>query len=196
MRDIGQAAGVSPALLYRYFPSKHAVLLALYDDLSRQFEERALAMPAGPWRERFLFALRASLDVLGPHRGTISGLVPVLVGNPRDGVFAESSAFSRRRVQSAFEQAVVDARDAPAEPDARALGRVLYLAHLALLLWWALDRSREQRTTAGMLSLLAQVLPALALALKFPRLRRLVRAGDVLLREGLLGESLPAGGAA
>src|SRR5262245_51267940 len=126
MRDIGQAAGVSPAALYRYFPSKHAVLLALYDDLSTQFAERCAAMPPGSWRERFLFALRTSLNVLGPQRATIAGLVPVLVGDLKDGVFAEASAFSRRRVQWVFEAAVVDARDAPPEADARALGRLLY----------------------------------------------------------------------
>src|SRR5512143_1297204 len=80
LRDIGRSAAVSPALLYRYFSGKHAILLALYDDLSADFHERASAMPGGHWRERFMFALRTSLAVLGPQRPTIAALVPILVG--------------------------------------------------------------------------------------------------------------------
>lgn len=193
MRDIGKAAGVSPALLYRYFPSKHAVLLALYEDLSARFSEQTESLPAGPWRERFLFATEASLAVLKPQRATIAGLIPVLVSDVQDGVFAESSAPSRRRVQAVFEQAVTGAKDAPPEADARALGRILYLVHLTILLWWALDRSREQRTTAGLLALAGRLLPPVALALKFGHMRRLLRSGDALFRVGLLGEPLRPG---
>jgi len=34
LRDVAARAGVSPALLYRYFPNKRSVVLALYDELS------------------------------------------------------------------------------------------------------------------------------------------------------------------
>ena len=37
LRDVAARAGVSPALLYRYFPSKRSVVLALYDELSDRF---------------------------------------------------------------------------------------------------------------------------------------------------------------
>ena len=33
LRDVAERAGVSAGLLYRYFPSKRAVVLALYDEL-------------------------------------------------------------------------------------------------------------------------------------------------------------------
>src|SRR6185295_3199899 len=102
LRDIAKRAGVSPALLYRYFPSKRAVVLALYDELSREFQERVRRLPPGRWRDRFLFALRTSLDVLGPHRGTLVALVPVMVGGRDDSLFAPAAAFSRERVQSTF----------------------------------------------------------------------------------------------
>ena len=188
LRDIAGQAGVSPALLYRYFPNKRAIVFALYDDLSAQYAEQARRMGAGTWRVRFLLALRTSLDVLGPHRETLAGLVPVLVGDRSDGVLAPSTAFSRQRVQAVFEEAVSGARDAPPLDDALALGRLLYLAHLAILLWWLLDRSREQRATRGLLDLAERVLPAVALALRLSRTRRLVRSMDDLLRQGLFGE--------
>src|SRR6266508_5090870 len=61
LSDVANAAGASAGLLYRYFPSKRAVVLALYDELSAGFAARAAEMPAGRWRDRYLFALRTSL---------------------------------------------------------------------------------------------------------------------------------------
>ena len=49
LRDVAARAGVSPALLYRYFPNKRAVVLALYDELSERFAQEAMAMPRGKW---------------------------------------------------------------------------------------------------------------------------------------------------
>src|SRR6266511_1404456 len=43
LRDVAAEAGVSVGLLYRYFPSKRAVVLALYDQLSATYAERAAA---------------------------------------------------------------------------------------------------------------------------------------------------------
>src|SRR5690349_25075556 len=68
LRDVAKEAGVSVGLLYRYFPSKRAVIVALYDELSAEYAERAQAMPSATWRERFLFALTTSLAVLAPPR--------------------------------------------------------------------------------------------------------------------------------
>ena len=50
LRDVAAEAGVSPTLLYRYFPSKQSVVLALYDDLSARYAAAAAEMPRGRWR--------------------------------------------------------------------------------------------------------------------------------------------------
>src|SRR6267142_991133 len=55
LRDIAKEADVSVGLLYRYFPSKQAVIIALYDELSADYERQAASMPDGRWRERFIF---------------------------------------------------------------------------------------------------------------------------------------------
>src|SRR3954471_12221919 len=133
LRQVAKKAGVSVGLLYRYFPSKRAVLIALYDELSAEFSARASSMPAGRWRDRFRFALETSLRVLEPQRTALRGLIPVLVGSDVDGIFGERVAFSRRRVQAIFETSVTGASDAPSGPLGEALGRLLYLAHLAVL---------------------------------------------------------------
>ena len=187
LRDIAHEARVSVGLLYRYFPSKQAVILALYDELSADYAREAAGMQPGRWRDRFVFALETSLHVLQRHRVALRALIPVLVGDPDDGVFGAGTAFSRQRVQRVFEDAVAGASDAPKAPLADALGRILYLVHLAVLLWWLLDKSAKQRTTTALVDLTRQLLPSAALTLRLPPIRRFLVALDALVREGLIG---------
>lgn len=187
LRDVAKEAGVSVGLLYRYFPSKRAVIIALYDELSADYARQALDMPRGRWRDRFIFALKTSLQVLEPHRVALRALIPVLVGDPEEGVFAESAAFSRLRVQRVFEEAVVGSTDAPAHPLAESIGRLLYLVHLAVLLWWLLDKSSKQRATAALVLLIQQILPSTALTLRLPPVRRFITSADELIRDALFG---------
>src|SRR6185295_488500 len=92
MRGVANAAGVSAGLLYRYFPSKRAVVLALYEDLSGAYAARASKMESGKWRDRFLFALRTSLEALEPHRNTLRALAPTLIGDDTEGIFSAGGA--------------------------------------------------------------------------------------------------------
>jgi hypothetical protein len=84
-----------------------------------------------------------------------------------------------------FEEAVVGANDAPKPPLAHALGRLLYLVHLAVLLWWLLDKSSRQRATAALVSLVQPLLPSAALTLRVPSVRRFVIAVDELVDPAL-----------
>jgi AcrR family transcriptional regulator len=189
LRDIAKEAGVSVGLLYRYFPSKQAVVIALYDELSSEYARQAARLPPGRWRDRFLFALKTSLRVLEPHQMALRALTPVMVGDPQEGIFSAGTAFSRLRVQRVFEQAVTESSDAPRQPLAEALGRLLYLVHLTVLLWWLLDRSPKQRATAALVSLAEQLLPSVGLALRVPPVRRFVISVDELVREALFGST-------
>jgi AcrR family transcriptional regulator len=192
LRDIAAAAGVSVGLVYRYFPSKQAIVIALYDELSAAYAQRASGMRPGRWRDRFLFALRTSLEVLEPHRTALRALTPVMVGDPDEGIFAAGTAFSRVRVLGVFEEAVTGATDAPKVPYAEALGRLLYMVHLAVLLWWLLDKSAHQRATTTLVSLIDGLLPSAALALRLPTLRRFVVSVDELIRTALFGNASTA----
>jgi AcrR family transcriptional regulator len=186
LREVATRAGVSPGLLYRYFPNKRSVVLALYDELSEQFARQAADTPRGKWRERFIYALELSLRVLRPHRVTLRALAPAMVGDAEEGVFAQSTAFSRLRVQAAFHMAVSEATDAPKKPLAEALGRLLYLLHLGVILWWLLDRSAGQRATSSLVALLRQMLPSAVLALRLRAVRGFVESADSLVGEALL----------
>jgi AcrR family transcriptional regulator len=187
LRDVAQHAGVSVGLLYRYFPSKRSVLMALYEELSIEYASRAAVMPAGRWRDRAVFALETSLEVLRPHRRALTALLPVLVGDPAEGLFAPATAFSRARVQEVFVEAVRGATDAPPVKAVASLGRLLYVAHLAVLLWWLLDKSPDQTATKGLLTLIRRTMPRLALAWRLPFARSLALTADDLLRQALAG---------
>jgi len=188
LRDVAKREGVSVGLLYRYFPSKSAVVLRLYDELSADYAGRGMELKAGRWRERFSLALNTSLQVLAPHRRVLAALVPVLVGDANEGLFAPPTAFSRQRVQKVFQDAVMYSTDAPRREVAEALAGVLYLIHLAIILFWLLDQSPRQRATTGLLELIKAILPAAALTLRFPRAQKLVIAGNKLFQEAFLGE--------
>jgi AcrR family transcriptional regulator len=185
LRDVARRAGVSVGLMYRYFPSKRTVVMTLYDELSAELVTRAEGMPAGSWTKRFMFALTASLGVLAPHREVLSALVPILVGDPSQGLFSASTAFSRFRVQGVFVEAVKSASDSPRGGVADALGRLLYLVQLAVILWWLLDRSPGQAATGGLVALIGQTLRPFAPALRLPMARRVVTRGDELVRAAL-----------
>jgi len=189
LRDVADRAGVSVGLLYRYFPSKRAIVLALYEALSAEYAQQATAMREGKWRDRFIFALETSLGVLGPHRPALTALVPVMVGGAEDNLFAPGTAASRVRVQQAFKDAVIGAADAPARKLAESLGRLLYLAHLAVILWWLLDKSPRQRATKALVAVLRQALPSFALMLRLPPIRSFVQSADELFREALFDEA-------
>jgi AcrR family transcriptional regulator len=193
LRDVAKDAGVSVGLLYRYFPSKRAVIFALYDELSADYVTATAAMRPGKWRDRGIFALKSSLEVLAPHRTTLRGLIPVMVGDPDEGVFGEQAAFMRTRVQSVFELAIVGASDAPPRALAEAIGRLLYLLHLAVLLWWLLDKTAKQRATTALVQLFEGILPSAAMTLHLPFVRRFVLSVDALVREALFADAIETG---
>jgi AcrR family transcriptional regulator len=191
LRDVAERAGVSVGLLYRYYPSKRAIVLALYEQLSAEYAVQAAGMPAGKWRTRFIFALETSLAVLRPHRNTMQAFVPVMLGGTDEGLFAQSTAFSRLRVQKVFQDAVVDATDAPPRKLGEPLGRLLYLIHLGVIMWWLLDKTAEQRATTALVALLRQVLPSAAVTLRLPPIRGFVQSADELFREALFTDAMP-----
>jgi AcrR family transcriptional regulator len=189
LREVAKRAGVSVGLLYRYFPDKRAVVLELYDQLSAKYSADAAHMPPGKWRDRFVFALVTSLETLRPHRTTLAALIPVLVGDGKEGLFAPATAFSRQRVQAVFHEAVSSATDAPSGDVIASLARLLYLAHLAIILWWLLDKSPRQRATDGLVALLKRALPAATLTLRLRAARKFIIAGDRLFGEALVNDS-------
>ncbi|MFT5290821.1 MAG: AcrR family transcriptional regulator [Planctomycetota bacterium] len=185
LRHIAERAGVSHALLYRYFPDKQSIIQALYGELSKDLVE--IARPRrGRWRTRVMATLKSSLEVLTPHRRSLGELTGLFVSNGRDGLFSNRTAISRERVQDLFIESICGATDAPKESLGRALGRLFYLLHLGFILLWLLDRSPGTRATHGLIELLGKALPLLSPLLKLPGVPRLLKRADTLLLEALV----------
>src|SRR5262245_59983513 len=159
LRQLAARAKVSVGLLYRYYPSKEALVIELYDELSREFVARATPLPRGSFGKRFLHLLGLSIAVLTPHRDALRAMVPALMVPPSHPLFIPGGQPSHARVEAKFVEAVTGASDAP--PDAARQGRRLYLIHLMLVLGWLLDRSPEQRATALALELAERWSPLL-----------------------------------
>lgn len=93
---------------------------------------------------------------------------------------------SAPRTQSVFSEAVRGASDAPPGELAEALGRTLYLAHLAVILFWVLDRTGRQSATRELVALAERLLGPMALALRFRRARAGLLRLDAVIRAALL----------
>jgi AcrR family transcriptional regulator len=188
LRQIATKAGVSLGLLYRYYPSKEALVVELYDELSQEFSARATPLPEGPWVSRFLHTLRLSIEVLSPHRDALRAMVPALLVAPSHPLFIPGGQPSHARVESKFIEVVCGASDAPA--DAERQGRRLYLVHLLLVLGWLLDRSDRQSATRLALDLAGRWASVAAAFLSSPAVVKLLEPGGEALELAILGRRL------
>ncbi len=188
LREVAAQVGVTHGLLYRYFPSKQAIVLELYDLLSTRYAERGAALPEGAWPARFLAAVRFSIETLSPHRDALVALAGVLLNARGEGVLSLTTTASRARVQEVFSHAVHGSVDPPEPAVAEPLARVLYLGHLSLLLFWLIDQSPEQRATADLVGMLELVSTWLPVFLATEAGATLLVTLDEILQEALLGQ--------
>ena len=103
-------------------------------------------------------------------------------------MFSTTTAFSRERVQRIYQDAVVGASDTPRDEVAAALGRLLFRAHLAVVLWWLLDKKSAAAHHLRAGTTHERALPAAALTLRLPKVSAFILTGDRLFQEAMLGE--------
>ena len=188
LRQIARAAGVSPGLMYRYFDGKQSVVLRLYTELSLTYAARVGTAPQS-WAAGVAQAVEDSLAVLTPHRSVLQALMGVLVSPARGGLFSEDTKSARVRVMGAFERAVMHATDAPSAELQRPLARLCYLGHLAVILFWLLDRSHDQHASARLVGGIRRYLGRAHWLLRLPGAHRALTSLDGVVWSGLLGHS-------
>ncbi|HEX5689817.1 MAG TPA: TetR/AcrR family transcriptional regulator [Roseiflexaceae bacterium] len=191
MREIAAAAGCSLGLAYRYFASKEEFVLALYARLEVEFVAAVDALPPAPLAQRFGQTLEAKFAQLAPHREALGALAGAAL-NPRSNVavLGDTTADVRRRVSAMFLRMVRGSTDAPRERVAHDLALVLYVAHLALILFWLYDRTPGQRATHELVTLGSEVLGVTRRLLRLPPIAR------ALSRLARIAEPMFAGGVA
>ena len=135
IQSIAQDAGASVGLACKYFPAKEHFVLALYDRLATELEDWSVLMPTGTVAERFFATMERKLSLVSQHRSTLLALVgKALDPDARVHVLGPGTEVVRSKVSGVFRLAVVGATDAPSGQDAARLARLLYGAHLLLLL--------------------------------------------------------------
>jgi len=196
MRDVAREAGASLGLAYRYFASKEEFALALYMRLAEESEEWPReGLVGGTIAERFERAMLVKLDQVSPHRGPLAALlVRALDPNSSISALGEGTAAVREKMGGVFLEVVRGASDAPGEKQAKQLGNVLYVLHLAILLYWFHDKTPETRATRELVGSARETLRYLRPALRLPPMSRVLsRLAGALGNVSMNATGSPAG---
>lgn len=82
MEDVAKEAGVSRALLYRHFPSKHALFAAVYQQAADQLLADTRLDPTDSLMEQLIQGMDVHLDYFTTHRNAVLAANRVLAGDP------------------------------------------------------------------------------------------------------------------
>ncbi|WP_406285014.1 TetR/AcrR family transcriptional regulator [Embleya sp. NBC_00896] len=82
MEDVARQAGVSRALLYQHFPSKHALFAAVYQQATDRLLEATTLDPGATFVEQLAQGLDAHLDYFITNRHAVLAANRVLAGDP------------------------------------------------------------------------------------------------------------------
>ncbi|MEV6568794.1 TetR/AcrR family transcriptional regulator [Streptomyces kronopolitis] len=82
MEDVAKKAGVSRALLYRHFPSKHALFAAVYQQGADQLLAETRLDPADSLMDQLIQGMDVHLDYFTAHRNAVLAANRVLAGDP------------------------------------------------------------------------------------------------------------------
>src|SRR4051812_45503651 len=169
-QHIAADASVSVAQTCRWFPTKEHLVLALYDRLATALEEWAVEMPPGTVAERFQAVMAQKLALLAPHRRTLTALAArALDPIGRASVLGPGTEVVRSKVAGVFWLAVVGATDAPPATDGEAerLARMLYAAHLLLVLLFLQEADEGAKTTREAITLVTAAIAMRSFAAGF-----------------------------
>ncbi|HET6499753.1 MAG TPA: helix-turn-helix domain-containing protein [Amycolatopsis sp.] len=102
MEEVAAQAGISRALLYRYFPAKRDLFAAIYQRAADRLLAETVLDPALPLAGQVAAGLDAHIDYFEANRTTVLAANRVLAGDPViQAVITEEMAVLRRRVLDA-----------------------------------------------------------------------------------------------
>jgi AcrR family transcriptional regulator len=153
MRDIAGAADVATGAAYYYFASKDAIVLAFYDQASKDMQPHldAALLKSKDLKERLAGLLRVKLDYFAPSRRLLGTLAAHSDPEHPLSPFSDASRVIRENDIAVFERALRESRTTvPADLQPH-LPRLLWLYQMGILLFWIYDHSAGQKRTAALL---------------------------------------------
>ena len=182
MREIARGAECSLGLAYRYFETKDAMVLALYERLVGEFAEEVSALPSGPLAGRWALATRGDIARLEKHRGALMGLTSAgLTPGKATQVLGGSTTAVRRSMLALFLRLVTEAKNVPKREIPEALAVLFYALHLLLVFVWLQDPTLGQKTTYALIDFGEEMLGRLPLLLRLPwAANAFIKLADIL----------------
>jgi AcrR family transcriptional regulator len=180
MRDIAAKADVSLGLAYRYFESKESLLLSVYQQMADQTDAAISDLAPGEIGNRFAEAMKVRLGGAASYRQAFGALFgAIMTPGSRAALLGSGAAQMRAKAEHAFIHLVERSSDAPKPAHAKSLGKLLYIMHFAIILFWLHDRSEHQKSTHALLAFIRRGLlllsPSMHLPLVASQITRLVR---------------------
>lgn len=162
MRDIARAAKVATGAAYYYFPSKEAIVSAYYEQVQVLHAARVREELAGKeeLRERLASVLHSKLEILKDDRKFLGALFRYTgePGHPLS-VFGKGTEAQRKQSVEIFREALGGSELAEEWKELLPWG--LWLAHLAMILYFIHDESEGQANTHKLVDRFVEMLVGL-----------------------------------
>ena len=184
MRDIARQSGMSLGAAYHYFPTKEALVMAYYIDVSEEHARRvASALPnVKSLAERLAVPFHTKLDIVQHDRPLLGALLR-FTGQPTHPLsFLGKSSRAIQLHSMAVFGSSLDGQKLTEE--LRELAPLtLWAMHMGVLLFFLYDESPGQKRTRKLVDGMVGFFATGLKIGKLPGFRTLVRKGLVLLRE-------------
>jgi pyoverdine/dityrosine biosynthesis protein Dit1 len=176
------AAGCTLERARLFFGRDEELVLALYLRLATELEARVPELPAGTIAERFRSAMLTKLSLVAPYRDALTALLATAL-DPRHelGALGEQTSIVRSRVAGVFSAVILGASDRPEASAASSLARLLYGAHLALVLLWTQDRTPNFAATRSAIEAFCKLLASASPLLWLPQAGPALAGADQIL---------------
>jgi AcrR family transcriptional regulator len=174
IRLIASEADISVGNAYYYFPSKNHLVQELY--LRVQGEHRAMAGPllesTTDIAKRLEVALLSGLDALTPYHDSAPGFLAAAI-SPTSAVnpFGDESSVPRAMAVGVFDDVVKGSANTIPADLKRQLPELLWLAYMALALYWVYDNSPSQERSRRLASRASKLFGTLLPLARLPFVR-------------------------
>jgi AcrR family transcriptional regulator len=185
MRGIAQQAGVSAGNAYYYFGSKEELVQEFYALIQDGHRRRAApALRSAAFADRLRGVLRAGFDEMAPYHSFASSFIKVAIPPTSPcSPFSPESGAARDAAIGLFRETLEGSAVRIGGPLAEDLPQLLWLAYLAITLFWVYDTSPGQARTRALIDSASRLIARAVGLSRLPLLRGI--ADDV---HGLLSD--------